>query len=191
MREARRRVVVVGAGFAGLRAVHRLASGPVDVTLVDRHDYNTFQPLLYQVATAGLDEGGVAHTIRAIFADDANVEVQLGTVVGIDFTNRAVALEDGGSLDYDALVLAAGATTNDFEVPGVTEFAFPLYTLSEAIDLRQHVLTCFEEHRTGPGAGRRGSAHRGDRRRWSDGRRDRRDVGRAVHQGAPEGVPAG
>jgi NADH dehydrogenase len=150
VREARPRVVVVGAGFAGLRAVHRLSSEPVDVTLVDRHNYNTFQPLLYQVATAGLDEGGVAHTIRAIFANDANVEVQLGTVLGIDFTKRAVALDDGGSLDYDALVLAAGATTNDFGIPGVAEFAFPLYTLSEAIDLRQHVLNCFEDTERDP-----------------------------------------
>ena len=150
MREARPRVVVVGAGFAGLRAVHRLASEPVDVTLVDRHNYNTFQPLLYQVATAGLDEGGVAHTIRAIFADDANVEVQLGTVVGIDFKKRAVELEDGASLDYDALVLAAGATTNDFGIPGVADFAFPLYTLSEAIHLRQHILSCFEATERNP-----------------------------------------
>ncbi len=140
----RPRVVVVGAGFAGLRAVRRLASEPVDVTLIDRHNYNTFQPLLYQVATAGLDEGGVAHTIRAIFADNANVEVQLGTVAGIDFADRAVELEDGASVGYDALILAAGATTNDFGIPGVAEHGFPLYTLSEAIQLRQHILRWFE-----------------------------------------------
>ena len=150
MREARARVVVVGAGFAGLRAVRRLASEPVDVTLVDRHNYNTFQPLLYQVATAGLDEGGVAHTIRAIFADNANVEVQLGTASGVDFTERVVELEDGASLAYDALVLAAGATTNDFGIPGVADFAFPLYTLSEAIQLRQHILSCFEATERNP-----------------------------------------
>jgi len=142
--------VVVGAGFAGLRAVRRLASEPVDVTLVDRHNYNTFQPLLYQVATAGLDEGGVAHTIRAIFADNANVEVQLGTASGVDFTERVVELEDGASLAYDALVLAAGATTNDFGIPGVADFAFPLYTLSEAIQLRQHILSCFEATERNP-----------------------------------------
>jgi NADH:quinone reductase (non-electrogenic) len=130
--------------------VHHLASEPVDVTLVDRHNYNTFQPLLYQVATAGLDEGGVAHTIRAIFADDANVEVQLGTVVGIDFDERTVDIEDGASLEYDALILAAGATTNDFGIPGVSDFAFPLYTLSEAIQLRQHILSCFEATERNP-----------------------------------------
>jgi NADH:ubiquinone reductase (H+-translocating) len=120
------------------------------VTLVDRHNYNTFQPLLYQVATAGLDEGGVAHTIRAIFANNANVEVQLGTVAGIDFNQRTVELEDGASLDYDALVLAAGATTNDFGIRGVADFAFPLYTLSEAIQLRQHILSCFEATERNP-----------------------------------------
>lgn len=116
----------------------------MDVTLVDRRNYNTFQPLLYQVATAGLDEGGVAHTIRAIFAADANVEVRLGTVVRIDRAERSVVLEDGASLPYDALVVAAGATMNDFGIRGVAEHAFPLYTLSEAIRLRQHVLSCFE-----------------------------------------------
>jgi NADH:ubiquinone reductase (H+-translocating) len=137
-------VVVIGAGFAGIRAVRRLASEPVGVTLVDRHNYNTFQPLLYQVATAGIDEGGVAHTIRAIFADNENVDVQLGAVVGIDFNERLVELEDSSSLRYDALILAAGATTNDFGIPGVAECAFPLYTLSEAIQLRQHILGCFE-----------------------------------------------
>src|ERR1700681_4615696 len=103
----RPRVIVVGAGFAGLRAVRRLASEPVDVTLVDRHNYNTFQPLLYQVATAGLDEGGVAHTVRAIFADDDNVEVLLGTVTDIDLAARKVQLNDGASVSYDALILAA------------------------------------------------------------------------------------
>jgi NADH dehydrogenase len=137
-------VTVVGGGFAGLRAVRRLAAEPVDVTLVDRHNYNTFQPLLYQVATAGLDEGGVAHTIRAIFADNRNVEVLLDTVVGADFTQRVVELESGAALGYDALILAAGATTNDFGVSGVADHAFPLYTLSEAIQLRQHILGCFE-----------------------------------------------
>lgn len=144
MSDGRPRVVVVGGGFAGLRAVRRLAPAPVDVILVDQRNYNTFQPLLYQVATAGLDEGDVAHTIRAIFADDTNVDVQLGTVVGIDRTEQTVMLQDGAALSYDALVVAAGATTNDFGTPGVAEFAFPLYTLSEAIRLRQHVLSCFE-----------------------------------------------
>ena len=114
------------------------------MTLIDRHNYNTFQPLLYQVATAGLDEGGVAHTIRATFAASANVEVQLGTVVGVDFTERTVHLEDSASLGYDFLILAAGATTDDFGIPGVASHAFPLYTLSQAIQLRQHILTCFE-----------------------------------------------
>ena len=140
---------MIGAGFAGLRAVRRLATEPVDVVLVDRHNYNTFQPLLYQVATAGLDEGGVAHTIRAIFADDANVEVELGTVTGVDLAARKVHL-NGGSVGYDALIIAAGATTNDFAIPGVSDHAFPLYTLAEAIRLREHVLCCFEDAERDP-----------------------------------------
>jgi NADH dehydrogenase len=137
-------VVVVGAGFAGLQAVRRLASGAVDVVVVDRHNYNTFQPLLYQVATAGLDEGGVAHTIRAVFARYPNVDVRLATLVRLDRAHRVAVLDDGQSLAYDALVLAMGATTNDFGVPGVAEHAFPLYTLPEAIRLREHVLRWFE-----------------------------------------------
>jgi NADH:ubiquinone reductase (H+-translocating) len=141
---ARPGVVVVGAGFAGVQVVRRLAGREVDVTLVDRRNYNTFQPLLYQVATSGLDEGDVAHTVRALFADDANVDVQLGTVVGLDRPGRRVELEDGTSLPYDALVIAAGATTNDFGVPGVADHAFPLYTLTEAIRLRHQILGCFE-----------------------------------------------
>lgn len=136
---------MIGAGFAGLRAVRRLATEPVDVVLVDRHNYTTFQPLLYQVATAGLDEGGVAHTIRAIFAKDDHVELLLGTVSGIDLAARTVQLRDDASVGYDALILAAGATTNDFGIPGVSDHAFPLYTLSEAIQLREHILCCFED----------------------------------------------
>jgi len=107
----------VGSGFAGVQVVRRLAGHEVDVTLVDRRNYNTFQPLLYQVATSGLDEGDVAHTVRALFADDANVDVQLGTVVGLDRPGRRVELEDGASLPYDALVIAAeGAMWKDGKI---------------------------------------------------------------------------
>ena len=137
-------MVVVGAGFAGLQVVRRLASEPVDVTLLDQRNYNTFHPLLYQVATAGLDEGDVALPIRGIFEKASNVDVQLGRVVALDRTARTLRLEDGATVGYDQLVLAAGATTNDFGVPGVAEHAFPLYTLTEAIRLREHVLGCFE-----------------------------------------------
>lgn len=153
----RARVVVIGGGFAGLQVVRRLVDEPVDVTLIDQRNYNTFQPLLYQVATAGLDEGDVAHTIRAIFAHDRNVDVQLGTVVGVDRDARQVELEDGASIPYDALVVAAGATTNDFGVPGVAEHAFPLYTLGEAIRLRHQILGCFEATEREPARARDGS----------------------------------
>lgn len=138
------RVVVVGAGFAGLQVVRRLASKPVDVTLLDQRNYNTFHPLLYQVATAGIDEGDVARPVRAIFAKASNVDVQLGRVVGLDRAERTLRLADGAAVHYDQLVLAAGATTNDFGIPGVAAHAFPLYTLTEAIQLREHILGCFE-----------------------------------------------
>ena len=81
-RAGRHRVVVIGAGFAGLNVVKHLADVPVDVVVVDRHNYNTFQPLLYQVATAGLDASDVAHSVRAIFRNQPNVECRMGAVVG-------------------------------------------------------------------------------------------------------------
>ena len=138
--ERRRRVVVVGAGFAGLELVKGLAAAPVDVVLVDANNFHTFQPLLYQVATAGLDGDDIAAPVRAVVRSQANVDVRLGQVVDIDVDDRRVVFRDGPALSYDRLVLAAGAVTNTYGVPGVDEHGFGLKSLEDALQLRQHLL---------------------------------------------------
>jgi len=142
--------VVVGAGFGGLAAVERLARHDVDVVIVDRHNFNTFHPLLYQVATAGLDSGEVGHHVRGIIRKRPGVSFLVGTVVHVDAESRTVALEGGGSVGYDALIVAAGAGTNYFGVTGAEEHALSLYTLPDAIRLRNHILSCFEAAEADP-----------------------------------------
>lgn len=140
----RRRVVILGAGFGGINAARGLAEAPVDVTIVDPNNFHTFQPLLYQVATAGLNAADVAYVVRGVFHDQPNVEFHQGSVVAVDW-HRSVAVCDGGhELPFDHLVVAAGSTTNFFGVEGAAEHAFPLYTLSDAARLRNHVISRFE-----------------------------------------------
>jgi len=144
-------VVVVGAGFGGLAAARGLAGEPrAHVTILDRHNYNTFQPLLYQVASSGLDVGDVAHSVRAIFRDAPNVSVRTGELVDVDLPARRVHLADGATLRYDTLVLAAGATTNFFGIPGAADRSFPIYTLADAVRLRSAVLQRFEAAEVDP-----------------------------------------
>jgi len=137
-------VVVVGAGFGGLAVVRGLAGRPVDVTVVDRNNFHTFLPLLYQVATSGLNAADVAHPVRAIVARHPNVDARQGTVVAVDLESRRLLLEDQPPLPYDHLVLAAGSTANDFGIAGVAEHAYPLYSLDDAARLRNRVLERFE-----------------------------------------------
>lgn len=137
-------VVVIGAGFGGLAVVRGLAGAPVRVTVVDRNNFHTFLPLLYQVATAGLNAADVAHSVRAMLQDEDNVSAHLGTVTGIDWDARALLLDGQAPLSFDHLVVAAGASTNYFGVPGAAEHAFPLYGLDDAVRLRNRVLECFE-----------------------------------------------
>lgn len=137
------RVVVVGAGFGGLTAARALARLPVRVTLVDRRNYHTFQPLLYQVATAGLDSASIAYPIRSILHSEPSLRVRVGAATGVDLDGRRVELEDGG-LEYDYLVLAAGAITANFGIPGVEEHGLPLKSLTDALRLRSHLLEQFE-----------------------------------------------
>ncbi len=136
--------MVVGAGFAGLSATHHLARHPVEVTIVDHHNFHTFQPLLYQVATAGLDPADVAYPVRTIFGRDANVTFRHGHVESVDLDARRVALADGAALDYDHLVVATGATTGFFDVEGAAKHGLPLYTLADARHVRNQVLACLE-----------------------------------------------
>jgi NADH dehydrogenase len=141
----RHHVVVVGAGFGGLSTARHLRDAPVDVTVLDARNHHTFQPLLYQVATAGLDGDDIAFPVRGIFGKQANARVRLGEVRSVDLDGRRLHLADGHDLAYDELVLAAGAVTNTFGVPGVEEHAFGLKSLADAMALRTHVLLRFEE----------------------------------------------
>jgi NADH:ubiquinone reductase (H+-translocating) len=137
-------VVIVGAGFGGLGVAEQLAHVPVDVTLIDRHNYHTFHPLLYQVATSLLNAEDVGAPVRSMFRHQENVNFRLGTVTGIDVPGRKIQVDDGDQITFDYLVLAGGATVNYFGTPGAAEHAFPLYTLMNAVKLRNHVMQRFE-----------------------------------------------
>jgi NADH dehydrogenase len=139
----RPRVVIVGAGFGGMWAARGLANRPVDVTLVDRNNYHTFFPLLYQVAAAELGPTDIAHPVRSIFRRAGNVTVRMAEVTGLDLDGRAV-LTDRGRLSYDYLILALGSEPDFFGVPGAAEHSFPLRWMDDAVPLRHHVLTRFE-----------------------------------------------
>ena len=141
---SRPHVVIVGAGFGGIDCAKELVNEPVDVTIVDRHNFHTFQPLLYQVATAGLSSSDVAYPVRGIFQDAANVRFRTGVVTGVDWKRNTLGLVDGAEIEFDQLVLAVGATTNWFGVDGASAHAFPLYGLEDAIRLRNHVINQFE-----------------------------------------------
>jgi NADH dehydrogenase len=143
-------VIVVGAGFGGLHAAKGLAKAPVDVLLVDANNFHTFSPLLYQVATAGLDADDIAFPARGIFHRQRNVDFRMGRVTAVDTADREVELADGTRLAYDHLVLAAGAVTNDYGIPGVEEHAFGLKSLDDAVALRTHVLRWFERAAVDP-----------------------------------------
>jgi NADH dehydrogenase len=148
--ERRRRIVVVGAGFGGLELVKGLEGVPVDVVLVDANNFHTFQPLLYQVATAGLDSDDIAAPVRGVVGRQHNVDVRLGRVVDVDVDGRRLLLEDGPPVEYDRLVLAAGAVTNTFDTPGVEQHGYGLKHLADAVRLRQHVLRQFERAAVDP-----------------------------------------
>ena len=137
-------MVIIGAGFGGLAAARALADAPVDVVLVDARNHHTFQPLLYQVATAGLDGDDVCYAVRGIVSRQRNADVRLGRVTSVDLDARELGLDDGTTLGYDHLVVAAGAVTNDFGIPGVAEHAFGMKSLEDAMAIRTHVLLQFE-----------------------------------------------
>lgn len=137
-------VVIVGAGFGGLRAARALAGAPVRVILLDRHNYHLFQPLLYQVATAGLEPEGIARPVRAILRGQRNLEFRLVEVSGLDVGSRAVRT-DAGDVRYDHLILAPGGETNFYGLESVARHGFGLKDVQEAVAIRNHVLWCFEE----------------------------------------------
>ena len=154
-RDTAPRVVVVGAGFAGLTAARVLARAGARVTLVDRERYSTFQPFLYQVATAGLSSSDVSYPLRVFAARYPGLKVERASLAKPRLAERRVLLDDGSSLEYDYLILATGVTTNWYGVPGAIEHAYPLYTVRDAVKVRDRMLSLLEA----TAAGHRQSCH--------------------------------
>jgi NADH dehydrogenase len=136
-------VVVVGAGFGGLRAARRLAGLPVRVTVIDRNNYHLFQPLLYQVASAGLSAGDIAFPVRSVLRRQKNAGFLLAEVQQVDLVNRRL-LTSAGEVEYDFLIVAVGGQTHFFGQESLARHAFGLKTLADADGIRNHVLSLFE-----------------------------------------------
>ena len=137
------RVIIIGGGFGGLQAAKALGNKPVDVMLIDRKNHHTFQPLLYQVATAVLSPGEIASPIRRILHKFKNIEVLLGEVTGFDLKNQKVKMGDGTEIGYDYLIVAAGARHSYFGREWETH-APGLKTVEDALEIRRRVLLAFE-----------------------------------------------
>ena len=137
------RVVILGAGFGGLTAARAMADF-AQVTLVDRHNFQTFLPLLYQVSTAGLAADHVAHPIRGALRK-SGVQFRMGSPLSVDHKNKSVKLDSSEVLEFDYLVVALGSATADFGVPGVTEHALGMKSVSEALNIRAEVMRRFED----------------------------------------------
>jgi NADH dehydrogenase len=136
--------VVVGAGFGGLALAEALAKTDVDIVVVDRHNYNTFQPLLYQVATASLNPGDIAYPVRSYATSHPHLRFRQDEVAAVDFAAHSVSFVEGPPLGYDFLVLAAGAGTSYFGVPGAQEHSKAIYTMGDAVSVRDIVMRSVE-----------------------------------------------
>ncbi len=137
-------VVIVGAGFAGLTAAKRLKNAPVRITLVDRNNYHLFQPLLYQVAIAGLVPAQIAYPVRTIFRRQKNLTFQMGEVTSVNFQEKYVKL-NGSVIAYDYLILAVGGETEFFGMDSVREHGFQIKDIESAVATRNHLLKMFEK----------------------------------------------
>lgn len=142
--DRRPRVVVIGGGFGGLNAAQELAKGDVQVTVLDRKNHHTFQPLLYQVALAALSPADIAAPIRLAVHGKTNVEVLIGNVVGFDLDHRLIRLDEGDAVPYDYAVVATGATHSYFGHDEWAHFAPGLKTLEDATEIRRRILLAFE-----------------------------------------------
>ncbi|HET7754600.1 MAG TPA: NAD(P)/FAD-dependent oxidoreductase [Anaeromyxobacteraceae bacterium] len=157
MATTRPRLVIIGGGFAGLYCARALRRAPLHVTVVDRRNHHLFQPLLYQVATAGLNAADIAGPIRHVLRRQRNAEVLLGDVTDLDLRSRRVQLGDGESITYDFLVLATGVTHSYFGHPDWASLAPGLKTIEDALEIRRRVLSAFEYAERERDAARRGA----------------------------------
>src|SRR5215475_3148262 len=140
----RPRVLILGGGFAGVGAAQNLKKADADVVLVDKHDYHTFQPLLYQLATGLLETSAVSHSLRNLLEAHGDATIHKARVTGIDLDRRTVSFDGLESISYDYLVLGLGAEVNYFGTEGAAEHAFPMYTLPQAVRLKDHLLERWE-----------------------------------------------
>ena len=140
----RPRVLILGGGFAGVGAAQKLRRADADVVLVDRHDYHTFQPLLYQFATGLLETAAVGHSLRDLLQRQDNTTIHQATVTGVNLSAREVHFDELAPMTYDFLVLGLGAEVNFFGTDGAAEHAFPMYTLPHALRLKDHLLERWE-----------------------------------------------
>ena len=140
----RPRVLILGGGFAGIGAAQKLKNADVDIVVIDRHDYHTFQPLLYQLATGLLEITAVGHSLRDLVRRQKNATVHQATVTAIDLDSREARFEGLSPITYDHLVLCLGAEVNFFGTDGAAEHAYPMYTLPNAVRLKDHLLERWE-----------------------------------------------
>ena len=140
----RHQVVVVGAGFGGLYAVHELVGSDLDVTIIDRRNFHLFQPLLYQVATGTISAPDISAPIRSIFGDKKNVTVRLDAATGIDPQNKYIETASHTKISYDDLIVATGASHHYFGHHDSQRRAPGLKTVEDALDIRSRIFTAFE-----------------------------------------------
>lgn len=144
----KRRIIIIGAGFGGLGVATKLAKEDVEVLIVDRQNFHTFTPLIYQVATCALDPSEVAYPVRGLFQRERNVSFRLGEVTGIDVAAQQLTISQGGETHveaYDYLVIAAGSTPTYYGNENIQQHSHVLDELTDAVDLRNHILKAFEE----------------------------------------------
>lgn len=144
--------VIIGAGFAGINAAKALKGASVDITLIDRNDFHTFQPLLYQVSTATLEGDQVSESLATIFSGQSNVTLRNEEVTGGDLEAKRLVTATGESIRFDYLLISAGAKANFFGIEGMEEHSWPLYTLADAIKLRSNLLDSLQHSTSQPTA---------------------------------------
>lgn len=142
--ESRKRIVIVGAGFAGLRLAQHLENTQYDVLLIDKNNYHQFQPLMYQVATARLEPASISFPLRKVFQHSKNVRIRIAEVLSVDTTTKTLQTSIA-DFSYDYLVIAFGSTTNYFGNQQIEKFAFPMKSVPEAIQLRNRIIQTFED----------------------------------------------
>ncbi|CAM3923280.1 NAD(P)/FAD-dependent oxidoreductase [Flavobacterium weaverense] len=139
-----KKIIIIGAGFAGLRLAQDLENSDFDVLLIDKNNYHQFQPLMYQVATARLEPASISFPLRKVFQHSKNIRIRIADVLSVDTENKTLKTSIA-DFDYDHLVVAFGCTTNYFGNAEIEKFAYPMKSVPEAIQLRNHILQTFED----------------------------------------------